>query len=55
LKRLKEFITPYSKTKEYEKLYYSPSLGLDIESMYEPLLWHFKYKNGVVGKPSLHL
>lgn len=55
LKRLKEFITPCSKTKEYENLYYSPPLGLDIESMYEPLLWHFKYKNGVVGKPSLHL
>lgn len=55
LKKLKTFISLTSNKKEYVKLYRSPLFGLDIESMYEPLCWHFKYKNGVVGKPSLHL
>lgn len=55
LKKLKSFLSLSSNKKVYDKLYRSPIFGLDIEFMYEPLCWHFKYKNGVVGKPSLHL
>ena len=53
LEVLKEFISAGTESKRFRYLYYTPT-PLDFESLYEPLFWHFKYKNGVVSQPSIH-
>lgn len=53
LKILKEFISAGTGSKRFKYLYFTP-IRLDVESMYEPLLWDYKYKNGTVSKLSIH-
>ena len=53
LEVLKEFISAGNESKRFKYLYYAPT-PIDLESMYEPLFWHFKYKNGIVSQPSIH-
>lgn len=56
---LSKIISPTSKRKAFCKLKYSNSLydksTWEYGTMYEPLCWHFKYKNGVVSDPSGYL
>lgn len=53
LEVLKEFISAGTESKRFRYLYYTPT-PLDFESLFDPLFWHFKYKNGVVSQPSIH-
>ncbi len=56
---LSKIISPTSKKKSFCKLKYSNSLydksTWEYGTMYEPLCWHFKYKDGVVSNPSGYL
>ena len=52
--KLKCLLTPGTEEKRFVYLYYAPVRHLDFDSMYEPTCWHFKYKDGIVGLPSIH-
>ena len=54
LRKLKHLLTPGTEEKRFTYLYYAPVRSLDFDSMYEPTCWHFKYKDGIVGLPSIH-
>ena len=52
--KLKHLLTPGTEEKRFTYLYYAPVRSLEFDSMYEPTCWHFKYKDGIVGLPSIH-
>ncbi len=54
LRKLKHLLTPGTEEKRFTYLYYAPVRSLEFDSMYEPTCWHFKYKDGIVGLPSIH-